>query len=103
MKVQIQSVHFTADQKLLDFIEKKLSKLETFFDHILDAEVILDVEDHGGQVREKIAKISINVPGNRIFVKNTRKTFEEAIDVSMQELSKQLTKHKEKLKEHKAA
>jgi putative sigma-54 modulation protein len=102
MKVKIQSVHFTADQKLVEFIEKKMSKLTTFYDHILDTEVILDVEDRGGQVKEKIAKIAINVPGNKFFVKNERKTFEEAIDISVEELKKQLTKHKEKVKDHQA-
>ena len=37
MKVEIQAVHFNADQKLKDFIEKKAEKLSTFHDRIIDA------------------------------------------------------------------
>ena len=41
MKLRMQSVHFDADIKLLDFIQKKADKLDTFYDRIIDGEVIL--------------------------------------------------------------
>ena len=41
MKVYTQSVNFTADQKLIDYVEKKMVGLEKFHDKIVDAEVFL--------------------------------------------------------------
>ena len=39
MKVHVQSVHFSADAKLISFIEKKINKLDQFFDRIVSANV----------------------------------------------------------------
>ncbi len=39
MHVEIQSIHFKADHKLVEYIEKKLSKLEQFSDAIVDSQV----------------------------------------------------------------
>jgi len=41
MKLQVHSIHFDADIKLIDFIQKKLNKLETFYDRLVDGEVFL--------------------------------------------------------------
>ena len=41
MKVLTQDIHFKADAKLLEFIQKKLDKLELFYDRVIDAEVYL--------------------------------------------------------------
>jgi putative sigma-54 modulation protein len=96
MKVQVQSVHFTADGKLLEFINKKLSKLDQFFDRILDAEVNLKLENTG-QVRDKIAEVRLNVPGATIMTKEVNKTFEASIDEAVDSLKRQLIRHKERV------
>ena len=44
MKLQMHSIHFDADQKLIDFIQKKADKLDTFFDSIMDGEVFLRLD-----------------------------------------------------------
>ncbi len=93
MKVHTQSVHFSADAKLIAFIEKKLSKLEQFFDRILNASVILKLEN-SGQVKDKVAEIKINLPGGVLFVKESAKTFESSIDSAIAALKRQLIKHK---------
>ena len=41
MKVNVQTPHFVADQKLINFIQKKMDKLEKFYDHIIYADVFL--------------------------------------------------------------
>lgn len=95
MKVQIQSVNFSADQKLLSFIEKRLSKLEQYYDRIVDSEVYLKL-DNNHTKQNKIAEIKLNIPGNDLIVKKQCKSFEEATDLSAEALRRQLRKHKEK-------
>ena len=97
MKVHTQSVHFDADVKLIEFIEQKLGKLERFFDHIINADVILRLEN-SGQVRDKIAEIKLKVPGTILIAKETEKSFEAAIDSSTEALRRQLIKHKERMR-----
>lgn len=93
MKIHTQAVHFSADQKLLDFIEKKMSKLDQFFDRIVDARVVLKLEN-SGQVKDKIVEVSLNIPGTVLHVKEINKTFEASIDSAIDSLKKQLVKYK---------
>ncbi len=94
MRVNVESVHFTADQKLVDYIQKKMDKLDQFFDRILDSRVVLKLEN-SGRIKDKIAEISVNVPGNTLFCKEEAKTFEAAIDQAQGILRRQLIKYKE--------
>ncbi len=96
MRVQTQSVHFVADRKLLQFIDKKVNKLDNFYDRIIDADVILRLEKTG-RVQDKVAEIKIQVPGDTIIAKEISKTFEGSVDGAVGALRKQLIKHKEKL------
>lgn len=99
MKLQIQSIHFDADQKLIDFIQKKLDKLDTFFDKIIDGEVYLKLEKDSGQ-ENKIVEIKIHIPGHPVFVKERDRTFEAAVDTALEALKVQVKKHKEKVSAH---
>lgn len=94
MQVQTQSIHFDADVKLLDFIQKRLDKLTTFYDRIIDADVILKLEN-SGQVKDKVAEIKLNVPGQTLHASDTSKGFEESVDNAVESLRRQLVKHKE--------
>ncbi|GGH14608.1 ribosome hibernation-promoting factor, HPF/YfiA family [Mucilaginibacter phyllosphaerae] len=95
MKITVQSIHFTADKKLLDFIQKKVDKLETFYDHIISGEVYLKLENVEDEAN-KISEIKLLLPGNQIFAKEKCKTFEEATDLVVESLRKQIEKHKTK-------
>ncbi len=97
MKVHTQSVHFSADSKLLAFIERKLSKLDQFFDRIVSAKVILKLEN-SGQVKDKIAEVRLEIPGSILFVKETNKSFEASIDSAIGALKRQLIKYKERIR-----
>lgn len=96
MRVQTEAIHFSADIKLLSAIESKLAKLENFFDKIIEAKVILKLEN-SGQIRDKIAEIKLHLPNGIIFIKETSKSFEAAIDKALVSLKRQLVKHKEKV------
>ncbi|RFZ82329.1 ribosome-associated translation inhibitor RaiA [Mucilaginibacter terrenus] len=95
MKVTVQAIHFTADKKLLEFIQKKVDKLETFYDHIISAEAYLKLENVEDEAN-KIAEIKLQLPGNLIFAKEKCKSFEEATDLVVESLRKQIDKHKTK-------
>jgi putative sigma-54 modulation protein len=95
MRTHTEAVHFTADTKLLLYIDKKLEKLQLFFDKIIDANVMLKLENVG-QVKEKIAEIKIHLPGTTIFAKESNKSFEVAVDEAVESLRKQLIKYKER-------
>ena len=95
MKVKVQSIHFDAARKLLDFVEDKVDKLSHYYEAIIGTEVFLrlDKSDAGDN---RIAEIKISTPGKVLFAKEQCKTFEEATDNAIEALRKQITKHKEK-------
>ncbi len=95
MKVNIQSIHFTADVKLLDHIQKRLDKLETFYDRIVDGEVYLKVEKKE-TFNNKHVEIKLNVPGEKIFASELSDSFEAATDAAVDALTVQIKRFKEK-------
>ena len=99
MKLQIQSIHFDADVKLIDFIQKKLDKLDTFYDRIISGEVFLKLEKNEEKAN-KIVQVKLNIPGNDLLVKEQAASFEEAVDMAYENLKRQLQKAKEKMQAH---
>lgn len=97
MDIKIQSIHFDADQKLLDFIRDKVSKLDTMHDNIVGAEVILRL-DKSSDTENKVGEVKLLVPGADLFVKKQCKSFEEAIDSCCDAMRKQVLKHRDKLR-----
>jgi putative sigma-54 modulation protein len=95
MRVHTETVAFKADQKLIAFIERKLSKMDQFFDRIIDAQVVLKLENVG-QVRDKIVEVRLNVPGSVLIAKESRKTFEASVASAVEGLKRQLIRHKER-------
>ncbi len=95
MNVQIHSVRFDADKKLIDFVNQKLGKLTQYGEEIVNAEVYLRLDND--QTKEnKISEIKLNISGGPLFAKKQSKTFEEATDGAVNALKKQITKHKHK-------
>jgi putative sigma-54 modulation protein len=97
MDVKITAVHFTADQKLEAYLQQKLDKLDTFYDRIIGAEVFLRLENEGAPVKDKVVEIKLAVPGQTLFAKDTDRTFEKAADEVVENLRRQIKKHKEKI------
>ncbi|MDR2938466.1 MAG: ribosome-associated translation inhibitor RaiA [Prevotellaceae bacterium] len=95
MNVKIQSIKFTADQKLVAFVEEKVGKLDKFYDGIVAADVSLSLENVSDD-KNKVAKIRLDVPGAELFAEHQSKSFEEAVDLNVEVLKKQLAKHKDK-------
>ncbi|WP_435137816.1 ribosome hibernation-promoting factor, HPF/YfiA family [Formosa sp. A9] len=97
MKVNMQSVNFTADKKLIDFIQKRMDKLDLFYDKVISSDVYLKVENTSDK-ENKIFEARVNVPGDSFMVKKQCKSFEEGADCAAASLERQLKKRKEKLK-----
>jgi len=99
MNIKINDVHFNADQKLVEFINKKVSKLETYFDGIISIEVILKVIKPE-TANNKEVEVKLSIPSSDyLFAKKQADTFEEALDLSIEAIKRQLGKIKDKLHE----
>lgn len=92
----MHSIHFDADQKLINFIQKKADKLDTYYDQIIDGEVFMRL-DKNDKSENKIVEIKLNVPGKQLFAKSQNDSFEAAADDSVEALRRQIKKFKEKL------
>ena len=97
MKVNVQAVNFTVDGKLVDFVQERMDKLEKYYDKIEFSDVFLKVEKTS-EKENKVAEIRVHVPGDELLVKKQCKTFEEAVDLSVESLERSLLKRKEKVK-----
>ncbi len=97
MKVNVQSVNFHADQKLIDLIQLRLDKLENYYDKIIFADVYLKVQNTS-EKENKITEILLSIPGGDLMVKKTCKKFEVCVDECINSLQRQLMKKKEKIK-----
>ncbi len=95
MKLQIHSIRFDADEKLIDLVKKKLNKLETFYDRIIDGEVFLKIENDESRIN-KIIEIKLNIPGDQLFAKERARSFEIGADEATEALRRQIKKFKEK-------
>lgn len=96
MKLQVHSIHFDADRKLINFIQKKVDKLETFYDRLVDGEVFLRLNNEG--VENKTVEIKLNVPGMQLFAVEKARSFEAATDQAADALRMQIKKFKAKIR-----
>ena len=97
MKVNAQSINFTADGKLIGFIQNRLDKLELFYDRVISSDVYLKVENTNTK-ENKMVEIKIHVPKDKFIVKKQCRSFEEAVDMACSSLERRLLKRKRKLR-----
>lgn len=99
MKVNVHAVNFNIDRKLVDFVQERLDKLEKYYDRVVSSDVFLKVENTSDK-ENKIVEVKINVPGDEFMVKKQSKSFEEAVDLSVDSLERLLLKRKDKIRAH---
>ncbi len=95
MEIRIQSIHFDATEQLQAFIQKKVSKLEKYYEDIKKVEVSLKVIKPE-TAENKEAGVKVLVPNGEFYASKVCDTFEESVDVCIEALEKQLVKYKEK-------
>ncbi|MBZ5859145.1 HPF/RaiA family ribosome-associated protein [Flavihumibacter profundi] len=96
MNVNIQTVHFDADVKLVEYVTNKLSKLETFHERIIKVDVYLKLDNVVHNIKDKVAEIRVHVPKHDFFVKASSKSFEESFDCALDSLVNQIKRKKQK-------
>lgn len=93
MQAQFTSRNFVAPQDLRMYASEKLSGLKKYYDGILDARIVLE---HVRFTSNNSAEISLHVHRQIIKASSTADRHTDAIDLCIEQLRKQLIRHKEK-------
>ncbi len=93
MEIKIKSLKFDADQKLIDYVEKKVGKLERFHDGITNVDVTMTLLK---EPENKNVQIQIRVPGEEFIIERNAKSFEEALTDAVDAMKEKMTRSKEK-------
>lgn len=94
MNVKIQTVHFDADEKLLEYVTKKVDKLNTFHDNITKVDVFLKLDNVVHTIKDKVAELRVHVPKHDFFVKASSKSFEESFENALDSMITQIKRQK---------
>ena len=95
MDLKVQAVNFTADASLIDFVNGKVAKLNTFSDQIINCTAFMKV-DKKATVNNKITEIKLHIPGKELFAKKQCDSFEQATDEVVEAIRRQIKRYKGK-------
>ena len=96
MEIAIKAIHFEMAEKLESFTNKKLEKLERRFDTISEIDVTYTLVKPETALNKE-AGVKVSVPNNSdVFASKTADTFEEALDLALEAVERQLEKIKRK-------
>lgn len=96
MNVNIQTVHFDADARLIEHVNRKIGKLANHHDRISKVDVFLKLDNVVHQIKDKVVEIRVKVPRHEFFVKQTTKSFEESFDAALDSMLNRMRRTKEK-------
>ncbi len=94
MDIKIQSLKFDASKQLIEFVEKKMARLERFADRPTGVDVVLRLEKDS-EKGNKVASVVLHVSGGDIVSEQHAKTFEEAVDLALDAVKRQIEKRRE--------
>ena len=94
MNVRIQTVHFDADEKLLEYVTRKVDKLNTFHDNITKLDVFLKLDNVVHKLKDKVVELRVRVPKHDFFVKASSKSFEESFESALDSMITQIKRQK---------
>ena len=97
MDILTHSNGIQVSSSLQEFIDKKVSKVQTYVEKLTTVDVYLKMENHS-QIKAKTSEIKINIPGSTLFASETANTFEEATDNAVASVIRQVKKQREKIK-----
>ncbi|MEQ4532705.1 MAG: ribosome hibernation promoting factor [Mixta sp.] len=95
MQLNITGQHVEITSSLRDFVNNKFAKLEQYSDRITQVHIVLKVERV-----QQIAEATLHVSGGELHATSEADDMYAAIDGLIDKLARQLTKHKDKLKQH---
>jgi len=98
MNINFQYHEVAASQRLEEFLEQRLSKLQAKYDFIINADVYFKKKNASDPEDRKICSVRLNTSGPVVFAESATSTFEASISKVMTELRSQLQKQKDKMK-----
>lgn len=96
MNLIIHGHHVEVTPALRSYVEDKLGRIRRHFDSVIDADVVLSVED---KLRQK-AEITLRVRGSSLHAEHTNGDMYAAIDALMDKLDRQVLRHKDRVRNH---
>jgi len=103
MEILIQAKKSAADPQMKAYAQAKLEKLTRHFDHILEARMELGTEKNKSLETMKVAELTVHVTGrtgNILKAVQAAEHMNEAVDLVVDKMDRQIRQHKEKLKDH---
>jgi len=103
MEILIQAKKNAADPQMKAYAQAKLEKLARHFDHILQARMELGTEKNKSLETMKVAELTVHVTGrtgNILKAVQSAEHMNEAVDLVVDKMDRQIRQHKEKLKDH---
>lgn len=99
MEAIFEFVQLDRSEKLEDFTNKKLDKLENKYDWVIRANVFFK-KDENHKPKGYISEIRLSVPGPEIFAQSNEDSFESSIAETVRDLERQCSKRKAKMSSH---
>ena len=95
MKINIQTVHFSINSNLQKYIEKRLSKLNLYYNRIVSIDLYLNLDNHNDQTNKSV-ELRVNIPGDDVVVGKKSESFEKSLDMAASSAERMLKRRKEK-------
>jgi putative sigma-54 modulation protein len=95
MQINITTRHYTADDVTKQYLNEKLQRLERFFSRIITARAVLIREGY-----RHIAEIALSARNMQLVAKEAAEDMHSAVDLAVAKLQKQLTRFRDRTKEH---
>jgi len=103
MEILIQAKKSAADPQVKAYAQAKLEKLTRHFDHVLQARMELGTEKNKSLETMKVAELTVHVTGrtgNILKAVQSAEHMNEAVDLVIDKMDRQIRQNKEKLKDH---
>ena len=97
-QIIIKTHHDEMSPSIKEYVEKKLNKLDHFFDKIEEIQIDLDVEKFPSEEDRQIVSATVLVPGSALIARESSKDLYASIDIMVDKLQRQLKKYKDKLR-----
>jgi putative sigma-54 modulation protein len=98
MRIHISGRHIHLTDALRDYVERKVSKAQKYFDHLIWAQVILSVE----KVTHK-CEIVVHASRHTFRALAQSEDLYAAVDLASDKIDAQIKKHKDRVRGHKNA
>ncbi|MFZ2955627.1 MAG: ribosome-associated translation inhibitor RaiA [Candidatus Ozemobacteraceae bacterium] len=99
MQLVVNGKNLHLSPALKDYAEKKLSIIKKYFDHIIEVDVTLSVNDSRDATRSKVCEVTVWANGIVLRGKQASEDLYASIDMVADKIERQIKKYKEKLKD----